>query len=216
MLKLYDYYRSSASFRVRIALNIKNLNYDKIPIHLLNNGGEQFSPEYQKINPQSLVPTLLDDDKIITQSLAIIEYLNEKYPDPPLFPNDMTLKAHIRSFAFAIAADIHPLNNRRILNYLTDNLKLSEEQKNKWYQHWIQLGLSALEKILQKNNSHSHYCFGESPTLADICLIPQIYNAHRFNCDVSDFPTLMRIYDHCQQQSVFIDAWPREEVNLAK
>jgi maleylacetoacetate isomerase len=212
MLKLYDYFRSSACFRVRIALNLKQIPHELIPIHLVNNGGEQYALQYQKINPQSLVPSLRDDDKIVTQSLAIIEYLDEVYPDHSLFPIDLYEKALVRSFALAITADLHPLNNMRILKYLTNELHISEEQKNQWYQHWIQKGLTALEKKLVTHHPSTDFCFGDKPTVADICLVPQMYNARRFNCDMSAYPTLIRIDANCQKLPAFMRAWPMEAV----
>lgn len=212
MLKLYDYFRSSAAFRVRIALNIKNIPYEKIPIHLTNNGGEQHSAEYRAINPQGLVPALQVDDQIITQSLAIIEYLEEKYPEPALLPKDLIQKAHVRQIALSIAADIHPLNNLRVLQYLTNTLKVTEEQKNDWYQNWIFQGLSSLEKWLAPHAqaSANNFCFGNTPTLADVFLIPQVNNAYRFNCDVTPYPTLIRIFNHCKELPAFKNAWPKE------
>lgn len=212
MLKLYDYFRSSAAFRVRIALNLKGLSYESIPIHLLNNGGEQFTKEYQAINPQSLVPALQVDGKIITQSLAIIEYLDETHPGTPLLPADPYTKALVRSFALAITADIHPLNNLRVLRYLSNELKCSEDQKSKWYQHWMAKGLSALEQFLTQHKMSQEYCFGNTPTLADICLIPQLYNAKRFACDLNAYPTLVAIDTRCQQLKAFKDACPKETV----
>lgn len=209
MLKLYDYFRSSACFRVRIALQLKKIPYETIPIHLVNNGGEQHSVEYRAVNPQALVPAFQDDDKVITQSLAIIEYLDEKYPQSPLLPSDLYQKARVRGFALSIATDIHPLNNLRVLKYLTGDFNLSEAQKLQWYQHWIAKGLSALEIQLQQNKQQS-FCFAETPTLADVCLIPQLYNAERFQCDVKPYPTLMRIYAHCKTLPAFLDAWPAE------
>jgi len=212
MLKLYDYYRSSASFRVRIALNLKKIPYQEIPIDLKKNGGEQHSPEYQIVNPQSLVPALQDGDKIITQSLAIIEYLDELCPTPSLLPSDPFQKAWVRSCALSIAADIHPLNNLRVLNYLTNTIAVTDEQKNQWYQHWIAEGLSSLEKKLIASPYTGMYCFGDSITLADIALIPQMYNARRFACDVSAYPTLTRIDSHCQTVDAFKLAWPEKEM----
>lgn len=211
MLKLFNYFRSSASFRVRIALNLKKLAYEEIPIHLVKNGGEQHSSEYQLINPQSLVPTLQDGNKTITQSLAIIEYLEDMHPTPALLPHDNYLKALVRSFALTIAADTHPLNNLRVLTYLTQELGISEDKKTRWYQHWVAKGLTPLEKILSSSEHTGDYCFGNSPTMADIFLIPQLYNARRFACDISAYPTLMRIESHCQTLSAFNNAWPIEE-----
>lgn len=214
MLKLYDYFRSSASFRVRIALNLKGLEYEKIPIHLVNNGGEQFSASYQAINPQNLVPVLQDGNKTVTQSLAIIEYLDETHPTPPLLPNDSYLKAIARSIALSISADIHPLNNLRVLKYLSNELHITEEQKNQWYQHWVDKGLSALEKQLTQLNISGDFCIGNSVTLADICLVPQLFNARRFHCDISAYPTLTRIDANCQKLAAFTQAWPSEDMTI--
>lgn len=210
MLRLYDYHRSSASFRVRIALNLKGLSYEKISIHLLNQGGEQFTLEYRTINPQSFVPSLQDEDKIITQSLAIIEYLNELHPEPPLLPTDPYQKALTRSFALAIAADIHPLNNLRVLKYLKHELDISDEQKTAWYQHWITAGFAALEAHLVTADAMGDFCFGDKPNLADVCLVPQMYNARRFNCDLTPYPNLVRIDANCQKLPAFINAMPEE------
>jgi len=212
MLKLYDYFRSSASFRVRIALNLKNLDYEVVPVHLVQDGGQQFSVQYQKINPHSLVPSLQDENKIVTQSLAIIEYLEDLYPTPALLPAEPFQKALVRSFALSIAADIHPLNNLRVLTYLTQEFEVTEEKKKQWYKHWIQKGLFGLEKQLQTYHTSQTFCFGDTPTLADICLVPQLYNARRFACDLSHYPTLVRIDAHCQQHSAFTKAWPMETV----
>jgi len=211
MIELYNYFRSSASFRVRIALNLKNINYKDVEIHLIKHGGEQYSETFEKINTQQLVPVLKDENKIITQSLAMIEYLEEIYPNPPLLPKDPYQKALVRAFALSIVADVHPLNNLRVLEFLKNDLMISESQKTTWYHHWIKKGFSALEKQLS-NNHASLYCFGDTPTLADIVLIPQMYNARRFECDISSFPTLMKIDAHCQQHSAFQKAWPKEPV----
>lgn len=210
MLQLYDYFRSSASFRVRIALNLKGLDYSKIPVHLINNGGEHLSADYEVMNPQRLVPTLKNDQQVITQSLAIIEYLNEVYPDPPLLPRESYVKALTRSFALAIAADLHPLNNLRVLKFLTQDLAVSEEKKNQWYQHWMAVGLSALESKLNSSPYTKDFCFGNAPTLADVTLVPQLYNARRFNCDLKEYPTLVRIDAYCQTLPAFKQAWPEE------
>lgn len=207
---LYDYYRSSACFRVRIALNLKGLDYQAVPVHLVNDGGRQFSDAYQKINTQNLVPSLQAGNKIITQSLAIIEYLNDIHPTPALLPGEPYEKALIRSFALSIAADIHPLNNLRVLKYLTNQLGLSEDKKKEWIQHWIAKGLTALEKQLTTYNTSGDFCFGNELTLADICLVPQLYNARRFDCDLGAYPTLVRIDAHCQQSAAILAAWPTE------
>lgn len=210
MLTLYDYFRSSACYRVRIALNLKELDYDVVPIHLVNNGGEQHAPDYQKINPQGLVPALQIDNKILTQSLAIIEYLDEAYPLPALLPAHPYEKARVRAFALTIAADIHPLNNLRVLKYLSSELGVSDTQKNQWYQHWIAKGLSALEQQLTTHQLAGDFCFGNQPTLADICLVPQLYNAKRFSCDLQPYPTLRRIDINCQHLAAFANARPAE------
>lgn len=212
MLKLHEYFRSSASFRVRIALNLKQLSYESVPVHLIDDGGQQFTPAYKALNPHSLVPTFEDNQFILTQSLAIIEYLDERYPHIPLLPSDIHQKSLVRAFALSIAADIHPLNNLRVLRYLKDKLGLSEEEKNSWYQHWLALGLAALEKQLNTSTHRSDFCFGDQPTLADICLVPQLYNARRFDCDLSPYPTLVRIDQHCQSLLAFSNAWPMESV----
>jgi maleylacetoacetate isomerase len=210
MLKLYDYFRSSACFRVRIALNLKGLDYEAIPIHLVNNGGEQHSASYQKINPQNLVPSLQEGNHILTQSLAIIEYLQETYPSPSLLAKNAYHNALIRSFALTIVADIHPLNNLRVLNYLTHEFAISDEQKTIWYHHWLGKGLIALENHLKTHQLSGDFCFGNQPSLADVCLIPQMYNARRFAYDLDSCPTLIKIEKNCQQLSAFIDAYPIE------
>lgn len=211
MLKLYDYFRSSASFRVRIALNIKKLSHEIVPVHLVKDGGEQHTKTYTSINPQSLLPTLTEGNRILTQSLAIIEYLDETHPTPALLPDYPYDKAKVRAFAYAIACDIHPVNNLRVLKYLQDQFKITDEQKQEWYQHWIKLGFNALEEQLRNYDNHSTYCFGESPTLADICLVPQMYNARRFNVDLSNYPLLCAIDENCQKLDAFTNAWPVEE-----
>ncbi|MGV3653172.1 MAG: maleylacetoacetate isomerase [Noviherbaspirillum sp.] len=212
-MKLYSYFRSSAAYRVRIALNLKGLAYDTVPIHLLNGGGEQFSPEYRKLNPEALVPALIDeslpaDGNVLTQSLAIIEYLEETHPQPPLLPADAAGRAHVRSLALAIACDIHPLNNLRVLRYLVRNLKVSEDDKNAWYRHWVEQGLGALETRLAADRRTGKFCFGDTPGLADCCLVPQIFNAQRLNCDLSGMPTLLRINDACSALDAFAAAAP--------
>jgi len=209
MLRLYDYYRSSASFRVRIALHLKKLQYEEMPVHLMKN--EQHAKDFKTLNPSALVPVLQDGDKMISQSLAIIDYLEDLHPTPSLFPVDSYQKALARSFALMITADLHPLNNLRVLNYLTQELELSDAAKNQWYQHWTETGLSALEKNLSASKHTGDYCFGNQLTIADICLVPQLFNARRFNCNLEAYPTLVRIDAHCQKQPAIQSAWPREE-----
>lgn len=214
-MKLYSYFRSSASYRVRIALNLKRLPFEVVPVHLLKNGGEQFSPEYRKLNPDALVPALVDDSAVdaaaLTQSLAIIEYLEDVHPTPPLLPQNARDKAHVRSIALSIACDIHPLNNLRVLRYLVRQLHIDDEQKNAWYRHWCEQGLASIETMLASDGRTGKFCYRDTPTLADCCLIPQIANAQRMNCDLSRMPTIMRINDACLALDAFADAAPARQ-----
>ena len=207
-LKLYDYFRSTAAYRLRIALLYKNIDFQSIPVHLINNGGEQHSSEYQKLNPQELVPTLVDGSHTFTQSLAMLEYLDEKYPHPPLLPSDLISKAHVRSIAQMIACDIHPLNNLRVLQYLTQTLDHSEQEKIQWYRHWIALGFQAIETRLQGMQRSQAVCVGDDISMADVCLIPQVYNAHRFDCPMQDYPLINAINEHCLGMDAFYKASP--------
>jgi len=207
-MKLYSYFRSSASYRVRIALNLKGLTYDTVPVHLLRNGGEQLSPEYRQLNPDALVPALADDTAVLTQSLAIIEYLEETHPEPTLLPQGAVDRAYVRGIALSIACDIHPLNNLRVLRYLVRNLNVSEEDKNAWYRHWCEQGLAAIETTLARDKRVGRFCYGDTPTLADCCLVPQIANAQRLNCDLSGMPIIMRINEACLALDAFVKAAP--------
>lgn len=209
---LYDYFRSTASYRVRIVLNLKNLTHQLKEIHLVNNGGEQFSDNYRSINPQQLVPTLTDDNAhlAVSQSLAIIDYLEALHPEPRLYPSDVGLKALVQSLALQICCDIHPLNNLRVLKYLTGTLSLSEQQKMDWYHHWIHQGFQAIEKQLHKYSKQGEFCFGNQPTLADICLIPQVYNAKRFDVDLTNYPMIQSINTHCLTLEAFSRAAPTQ------
>jgi maleylacetoacetate isomerase len=214
-MKLYSFFRSSAAYRVRIALNLKELPYETIPIHLVKNGGEQLTPEYRELNPMALVPAFVDDeagkDAVLTQSLAIIEYLEEKYPAMSLLPANADDRAFVRSIALSIACDIHPLNNLRVLRYLVRNLNVSEDDKNVWYRHWVEQGLASIEGMLAKDPRVGKFCFGDSPTMADCCLVPQIANAQRFNCNLSHVPTIMRIHDACTALDAFAKAAPANQ-----
>jgi len=212
MLTLYDYYRSSAAYRVRIALNLKKCEYEKHTIHLLKDGGQQHSTDYKKVNPLGLVPALKDGDFTIGESLAIIEYLNDKFPTPPLLPNSIEDKARIRSLSLIIVADTHPLCNLRVNNFLASQYGVTEDQKKEWIQHWIHAGLTAFQEQLEMYQFSGAYCFGDSPTLADICLIPQLFSAKRFGCDLSRYSLLMCINDNCAALSAFADAYPIEPV----
>jgi maleylacetoacetate isomerase len=210
-LHLYSYFRSSASYRVRIALNLKQMTYEMTSIHLNRNGGEQFSAAFRAINPAALVPALVSpaaEGAALTQSLAIIEYLDEVHPEPPLLPGSAADRAFIRSIGLAIACDVHPLNNLRVLKYLTQTLGVSEDEKNAWYRHWVSNGLDALETMLSQDRRTGDFCYGDAPTLADCCLVPQIANAQRFECDLSRVPRLMRIHDNCQRLDAFQRAAP--------
>lgn len=212
-MKLYTYFRSSAAYRVRIALALKGLQPVMIPVHLLRDGGEQSSPEYLALNRQGLIPALDDDGTLVTQSMAICEYLEEIQPIPALLPADPAARARVRALALAIACEIHPLNNLRVLNYLTGTLGLSEAQKLAWYHHWIRLGFSALEAQLAAESNSGKFCHGDAPTLADVFLVPQVANARRFDLDLSAFPTLLRIDANCRELPAFIAAAPQNQAD---
>src|SRR4029450_10509057 len=209
-MKLYTFFRSSASYRVRIALNLKGLSYEQVPIHLRRGGGEQFGATYKAINPQALVPALEDGGRILTQSLAIMEYLGERYPKPPLLPADPANRALVRSMALIIACEIHPIQNLRVLVHLKKNLKQSDDDLNLWARHWIDLGLAALEQSVVSGPKRGTFCFGDMPTLADVCLVPQLANACRFGCELSAYPTLLRVETACNGLPPFADAAPEK------
>ncbi|MCG8692529.1 MAG: maleylacetoacetate isomerase [Minwuiales bacterium] len=212
-MKLYGYFRSSAAYRVRIALNLKSLSADDEYIHLQK--GVQTMPEYLSVNPQGLVPALVDDGNVILQSLAICEYLDEQHPEPPLLPSDALGRARVRALAQAIACEIHPLNNLRVLKYLTGELGLAEDVKNRWYQHWIAEGFRGLEGLLTDHPGTGTYCHGNTPGLADVCLVPQVFNARRFDCDLSPYPTVVRIADSLNELPAFADAAPEKQPDAA-
>lgn len=208
-MKLHGYWRSSAAYRVRIALNLKGLQVEHCPVHLINNGGEQHSVGYQLLNPARLVPTLEAGELSLNQSLAIIQYLEDSYPQSPLYPEDLAMKAQVLAFALDIACDIHPLNNLRVLQYLTGPLALSEAQKIQWIKHWLVVGFDALEKRLQL--TAGLYCFKDQVTVADVCLVPQVYNALRFGVTMQDYPLINAIYQRCNALSAFQDAAPEQQ-----
>lgn len=210
-MQLYSYFRSSAAYRVRIALNLKGLPYDYKAVHLLKDGGQQLSESYRALNPMALVPTLVDGETAIGQSLAIIEYLDEMHPGTPLLPGSAVDRARIRAIALSIACDIHPLNNLRVLKYLKHTVKAEEEVKNEWYVHWVQTGLAAVESMLANSPRTGRYCHGDTPTLADLCLVPQVFNARRFGCDLSAFPTILRIDEACAALPAFQQAAPENQ-----
>ena len=203
---LHDYFRSSAAYRVRIALNLKGLEAGRRYVHLRK--GEQRAPEFLGVNPQGLVPALvLDDGRTLTQSLAIIEYLDEAHREPPLLPGDAADRAFVRSIALAIACDIHPIDNLRVLKYLAHTLHVDEPARDEWYRHWIREGFTAIESRLAARGG-GRYAFGDTPTLADICLVPQVANAHRFKVDMAAYPRIVAIDAACRALQPFIDARP--------
>ena len=208
-MKLYGYFRSSASYRVRIALNMKGLDYDQVSVHLSK--GKQYDRDFSAISPQNLVPVLEDDGQLLYQSLAIIQYLEEKFPEPRLLPKDSPGRNRVRSLALISACEIHPLNNTRVLAYLTDTLKLTEEQKNAWYRHWVTVGFTALEKRLATEKETGKFCHGDAPGFADITLVPQVANANRFKVDLTPFPTIRRINDECLKLEPFRKAMPANQ-----
>lgn len=209
-MKLYTFFRSSASYRVRIALNFKGLEYEAAPIHLRRGGGEHLSAVYKAINPQALVPALEDGGRILTQSLAIIEYLEERHPEPPLLPKEPADRAAVRAMALALACEVHPIQNLRVLNYLKSEHHQSDEAANRWARHWIALGLGALEQMVSAPRS-GRFSFGDAPTLADVCLVPQLSNARRFGCDLAPYPTLLRIDAACASLPAFAGAAPENQ-----
>lgn len=214
-MELYTYFRSSAAYRVRIALNLKGLKADYRYVHLVKDGGQQHKPEYRALNPQGLVPALVDHGQVLTQSLAIIEYLEETHPQSPLLPKDALDRARVRALAQVVACDIHPLNNSRLLKYLERELHADEAARNTWYRYWVAEGFTALEKLLAGNSRTGKFCHGDQPTLADICLVPQVFNAKRFEIDLAPFPTIRRIHDHCLTLKAFTDAAPEKQADAS-
>ncbi len=208
MLLLHDYWRSSASYRVRIALEWKCIPFVRVPVHLLRDGGQQHSAAYRALNPQALVPTLVDGDVVIPQSLAILEYLEETHPEPPLLPPDAAGRARVRSLALAIACETHPLQNPRVVNYLREKLGVDEAGRLAWVRDWIENGLRDVEARLAREPATGRFCHADSPTLADCCLVPQLYNALRYDCDLSRMPTLMRVRENCLAEGAFGRAMP--------
>jgi len=205
-MKLYTYFRSSAAFRVRIALNLKGLQYESLPKAFARN--EHRTPDYLALNPQGLIPALAIDGVVLSQSLAIIEYLNERHPAPPLLPEDAIDRARVRSMAMAIACEIHPLNNLRVLNYLRDELQQDDDGIGSWYRHWVTAGFRGLEVQAREFSANGRYCFGDAVSLADVLLVPQMLNARRFKTDLTPFPTLVGISTHLEALPAFAAARP--------
>lgn len=210
-MKLYTYFRSSAAYRIRIALNLKGVDYESIPVHLVRNGGEHLTEEYRTVNPIGLVPTLEEDEAFFTQSVAIAEYLEERYAQPAILPEALKDRAWVRAVAQVIACEIHPLNNLRVLRYLSNEAGMQEEQRLAWYRHWVETGLAAVEKMLIASPVPGRFCFGEEPTMADVFLVPQIYNAQRFKCNLTPFPTIRRVVDACNELDAFKRAAPEQQ-----
>jgi maleylacetoacetate isomerase/maleylpyruvate isomerase len=209
-LVLYGYWRSSSSYRVRIALNLKGIDYEQVPVHLVRNGGEQNQPAYREINPLGLVPALVHEGQVIVQSLAICEYLEEAFPMPPLLPADKRGRARVRSIAQSIASEIQPMNNLGVMQYLKKEMGQTEETVREWYVHWVNRGFSSIESWLGSRDT-GKFCHGDAPGLADCYLVPQVYNAERFNCDLESYPRIMRITSLCRELPGFRAAAPENQ-----
>ena len=208
-MTLYDYFRSSAAYRVRIALNIKGLDYAQVPVNLAM--GEHATESFHRVNAQGLVPILVDADFTLAQSLAICEYLEETHAEPPLLPQGAAARARVRNLALAVACDIHPLNNLRVLNYLTSNLGIDEQRKLIWYRHWVEVGFSSMEQQLADDDVSGEFCHGDRPGLADCCLVPQVFNARRFQVDLTAYPNIVRIDAACNALASFAQAHPEKQ-----
>ncbi|PKG85922.1 maleylacetoacetate isomerase [Colwellia sp. 75C3] len=208
-MKLYGYWRSTAAYRVRIALHLKDIAFESISVHLVKNGGEQHSDEYSELNPNNLVPTLVDGDFSLNQSLAIIDYLELRNPEKALYPQDIKSRAKVQALALDVACEIHPLNNLRVQQYLASSLSVTNEAKQGWVEHWMNVGFMAIER--QLTTCAGQYCFADTITLADICLVAQVYNAHRFNVDMSAYPLINKVVNNCNQLPAFIKALPENQ-----
>ncbi len=208
-MKLHGYWRSTAAYRVRIALHLKNIAFESISVHLVKNGGEQHTSNYSELNPNHLVPTLVDGDFSLNQSLAIIDYLDQAYDEVALYPKDAKLRAKVQALSLDIACEIHPLNNLRVQQYLTHSLAVNDQAKQAWLEHWMGLGFTAIEKQLQ--SSAGKYCFSNTLSVADICLVAQVYNAKRFNVDMSAYPLINKIVENCNKLPAFIKAAPENQ-----
>jgi maleylacetoacetate isomerase len=207
-MKLYSFFRSSAAYRARIALNVKGLQYEYVAKHLVNNGGEHRQAAYLAINPQGFIPALEHDGALITQSVAIIEYLEEVFPVPNLLPQRSIDRAVVRAMSQLIACDIHPLNNLRVLNYLKSPLEQSSDAVAEWYKHWITEGFAALEQLIVKHSTNGRYCFGDAVSMADVLLVPQVANSRRYQMDLTPYPTLKKVTTHLESLPAFLAARP--------
>ncbi len=212
---LYTYWRSSAAYRVRIGLELKGLAWEARPVHLVRDGGEQHRDAYRALNPQQQVPTLLHEGHVLTQSLAILEYLDERFPQVPLLPADAAGRARVRALAQLVACDIHPINNLRVMQHLERSLQLPADARTQWTLHWIAEGFASMEALLANSRDTGAFCHGDRPGLADICLLPQLYNAHRFGLDLAPYPTLRRIEAACQALDAFDRARPEHQLDAA-
>jgi maleylacetoacetate isomerase/maleylpyruvate isomerase len=209
MMKLFGYWRSTAAYRVRIALHLKGIDFESVPVHLIKNGGEQHANQYSELNPSHLVPTLVDGQLVLNQSMAIIDYIDTKYSEVPLYPQNIEGKAHVQALSLDIACEIHPLNNLRVQQYLTKELDANEDIKLAWTHHWMKIGFSAFEaRLLQ---TAGEFCYGDSVSVADICLVAQVYNANRFNLDMSPYPKIISIIERCNTLPAFIKALPENQ-----
>ncbi|MGD8568593.1 MAG: maleylacetoacetate isomerase [Gammaproteobacteria bacterium] len=213
-LTLYTYCKSSAAYRVRIALNLKKLPYQPVYISLIKDGGENYRPAYREINPQAMVPTLQANQHTLTQSTAIVEFLEQQYPQPALLPVDPVARAHARSYAQMVACDIHPLNNLRVLEYLVNEFNVDETSKLQWYQYWIYEGFNAIEQRLADSPLTSDFCIGNTPTIADVFLVPQVYNARRYHCELDTYSHISRINDNCLALEAFRQAAPEQQADF--
>jgi maleylpyruvate isomerase len=214
-MRLYTYFRSSASFRVRIALNLKGIPAEHHYVHLLRDGGEQHGEAYRRLNPEQLVPTLVDDGHVLTQSLAIMEYLEETHPEPPLLPASPLARARVRALALAVACDVHPIDNLRVLQYLSRVLEVDQAARDDWYRHWIRTGLESIERRLANDAETGVFCHGDTPTMADCCLVPQLFNARRVALDLAPYPTINRIEAACLALPAFDHARPEKQGDAA-
>ncbi|WP_312318605.1 maleylacetoacetate isomerase [Stenotrophomonas sp.] len=210
-LELFSYWRSSAAYRVRIGLNLKDLAYAITPVHLVRDGGQQHSEGYAALNPQELVPTLRHGEQVLHQSMAILEYLDEVFGGPSLLPDDAAGRARVRALSQLVACDIHPLNNLRVMQFFSDTWNVPQSEREDWTRHWIQLGFEAMERMLVESVETGRFCHGDTPTLADCCLVPQLYNARRFNVDLGPYPTLVRIEAACLALPAFEAARPENQ-----